>query len=93
MKKLTFLSLIAVAALTLASCSSLDSKISKYEKACKEGNVTEAAVIASEIDEKYKNDITEEQAQRILNASIECSSAAASSVGVEMPDSDMDIDF
>lgn len=93
MKKLTFLSLIAVGVLTLASCGSLDSKLSDYEKACHEGNVTKATIIANEIAEKYGDKMTEEQLLRMDNAAFECSKAAASSAGVEMPDMNVDIDM
>ena len=71
MKKI--LSLAAVAAFVFASCSSLDSKISDYESACKAGDQKKAAEILKDIDENYKEeDITEEQASKLSSAAMEC---------------------
>ena len=87
MKKIKVSVLIAVAAMAMMSCGSLDSKISKYEKACKEGDMVKAGKIASDISANYsESEMTEEQALRLLNATSECSKAQSSSMGIEMPD-------
>lgn len=56
----------------LASCNSIDSQISKYEKACVAGNFTKAAKIANKL-EKESDKITDEQAVKISEAAMKCS--------------------
>ena len=95
MKNIRIFAMVAIAAVVLASCSSLDSKISKYEKACKAGDVQKAAEIAADIEKNYKpSDFTQEQTKKLLEAGIECakntSSAAASALGSAMEEEDED---
>ena len=71
MKKI--LSLAAVAAFVFASCSSLDSKISDYESACKAGDLKKADEIAKDIVDNYKEeDLTKEQLSKLDRAEMEC---------------------
>lgn len=71
MKKLILL-LVTLIGILFLSCNSIDSQISRYEKACKAGDLEKASKIASNL-EKKSDKITDEQAMRILNASMNCS--------------------
>ena len=76
MKKLFFVALAS--AFLFVACSSVDSLISKYEKACEEGNAIEAAKIALEINDEIGGDetkLSKEQAERLEKASEKLSGA------------------
>ncbi len=71
MKKISFFALAIVASLTFTSCgNSTDAMIDKYEKALKNGNETEAMQIAAELDKRQEN-LSPEQAERIMEISFE----------------------
>ena len=68
MKRITLFVAALAMGLCLAACSSIDSKIADYEKACESGNLFKAASIAIDI-EKQKDKLTEEQLARYMAAS------------------------
>lgn len=68
MKK-TFLFLLTLIGILLVSCNSIDSQISKYEKACEEGDYAKATKIAAEIG-KHPKKLTPERTMRITNANM-----------------------
>lgn len=72
MKKLSFIALAIVASLTFTSCgNSAESLVSQYEKACKAGNTEKAMKIAEKMEKLDEDELTEEQALRIYNASLQ----------------------
>ena len=72
MKKLSFIALAIVASLTFTSCgNSAESLVSQYEKACKAGNTEKAMKIAEKMEKLDDDELTEEQALRIYNASLQ----------------------
>ena len=74
MKRMIIL-LAAFIGILFVSCnSSIDSLISKYEKACVAGDYTKAAKYAADL-EKKGDKITDEQAMKIAEASMNCSKA------------------
>jgi uncharacterized membrane protein YvbJ len=68
LKSILVISLLAF----LASCTSPESLLKKYEKACESGNKIQAAKLLEEMGEKYSNDAdwSEEQMERIEDATV-----------------------
>ena len=74
MKKMVFMAMVIIASLSLSSCvDSTERLIRQYEKACKSGNVEKVEKIAEKMGKLEEGDLTEEQAMRILEASLEFS--------------------
>lgn len=68
MKKLFF---GALCAMMLVGCSSRESMIKDYEKACNDGNAVKAIQIAADMEKKYdKGEFTDEEVARIAAASL-----------------------
>ena len=65
MKKLKFIAILACT-LIFASCSSTDSLINQYEKACKKGDAKKIYEIGMKLSEK---ELTNEQLLRIADIS------------------------
>ncbi len=67
--KLKHIVIVALVAL-LAACTNQESLLKDYEKACQKGNSLKAAKVLEQMEKKYPNDAdwTEEQQERILNA-------------------------
>lgn len=68
---------VLIAALMLA-CTNQESLLKDYEKACEKGDYIKAAKLVNKMQEKYPNDAdwTEEQQERLLEASIVLESKA-----------------
>ena len=68
--KLKYLAFVTLVAL-LAACTTPESLLKDYEKACENGNAVKAAKVLKEIEKKYPNDEdwTEEQQERLIEAS------------------------
>lgn len=54
----------------LVACTSKESLLSDYEKACKKGDAAKAEKIAIKLDEKYGSELTTQDQIRITNASL-----------------------
>jgi hypothetical protein len=80
--KLKHIAFVAVMML-LTACNNQESLLKDYEKACEKGNYAKAAKIMKQMEKKYPNeaDWTEEQQERILNATEVLSEKAAEKVG------------
>lgn len=73
MKNFKILALVAVAAVAMMSCGSLDSKISDLDKACRAGDLTKAQKISAEIASKYEaKDFSQAQVEKMAAAEAEC---------------------
>ncbi len=80
--KLKHIAFVAVMAL-LAACTNQESLLKDYEKACENGNYMKAAKVLEQMGKKYPNDEdwTEEQQERILDATTVLSTKTAEKVG------------
>lgn len=78
-KRIAFVALVAL----LAACTNQESLLKDYEKACENGNYMKAARILEEMEKKYPNDAdwTEEQQERIMEASVVLSTKTAEKAG------------
>lgn len=78
-KRIAFVALVAL----LAACTNQESLLKDYEKACENGNYMKAVRILEEMEKKYPNDAdwTEEQQERILEASAVLSTKTAEKAG------------
>lgn len=74
MKRMIILLTTFIGILFVSCNSSIDSLISKYEKACVAGDYTKAAKYAADL-EKKGDKITDEQAMKIAEAALNCSKA------------------
>lgn len=68
MKKLKFIAIMACS-LIFASCTSTDSLIDQYEKACKNNNIEKMVKIGEKLDKK---NLTEEQRLRVTEIALNC---------------------
>lgn len=68
LKHIAFVALVAL----LAACTNQESLLKDYEKACEKGNYLKAARVLEQMEKKYPNDAdwTEEQQERIMEASV-----------------------
>ena len=66
-----------------AACTNQESLLKDYEKACQNGEAIKATKILDQMQKKYPNDAdwTEEQQERILEASMTLNAKAAEKVG------------
>ena len=80
--KLKHIAFAAVMVL-LAACTTQESLLKDYEKACEKGNYMKAAKVLEQMEKKYPNDAdwTEEQQVRIMNATAVLSEKTAEKVG------------
>ena len=80
--KLKHFALVALVAL-FAACTNQESLIKDYEKACANGDYLKATRLVEEMEKKYPNDAdwTEEQQERIINASFVLTEKAAEKAG------------
>lgn len=69
MKKIKFVAAAFLMSFALVACNSTDSLIKKYEKACEKGDAVAAAKVAEKLS-KVEKELTDEQSERIDNASI-----------------------
>ena len=69
-----------------AACTNQESLLKDYEKACEKGEAIKAAQILSKMEKKYPNDAdwTEEQQERIMEASLVLSGKTAEKVSGAM---------
>lgn len=67
----------------LAACTNQESLLKDYEKACEQGNYLKATKVLSQMEKKYPNDEdwTEEQQERILEASLVLTEKMAEKAG------------
>lgn len=72
MKKIKSLLLMAVCALALSSCTSIDGKLDKLEKACKEKDRVKVAKICDDLKSNM-NDLTPEQEKRLTDIMLDYS--------------------
>lgn len=79
LKHIAFAALVAL----LAACTNQESLLKDYEKACEKGNAAKAAKVLKEMEKKYPNDEdwTEEQQERIMEASAVLSAKALEKAG------------
>ena len=72
MKKIKSLLLMAVCALALSACTSIDSKLDQLEKACQQKDQVKVAKICAELESKAK-DFTPEQEKRLAEIMLDYS--------------------
>ena len=79
LKHIAFVALVAL----LAACTNQESLLKDYEKACEKGNYLKAAKVLEQMEKKYPNDEdwTEEQQERIVEASVVLSQKTAEKAG------------
>ncbi|MBQ9440393.1 MAG: hypothetical protein IJU35_07400 [Paludibacteraceae bacterium] len=75
--------LLAMLVALFAACTNQESLLKDYEKACQNGESIKATQILVQMQKKYPNDAdwTEEQQERILEASMTLNAKAAEKVG------------
>lgn len=71
MRKLVLVLTGMVMCAFFAACTSIDSKLDSYEKACKDGDYAKVLELAGELD-KVKDKMTQEQIDRSLKISLNC---------------------
>lgn len=79
LKHLAFAALVAL----LAACTNQESLLKDYEKACEKGNYIQAAKVLKQMEKQYPNDEdwTDEQQERIMEASVVLSEKTAEKAG------------
>ena len=79
LKHIAFVALVAL----LAACTNQESLLRDYEKACEQGNSLKAAKALNQMEKKYPNkqDWTEDQQERILEASLVLTQKTAEKAG------------
>lgn len=73
----------AAVVVLLAACTNQESLLKDYEKACEKGNYLKAAKVLEKMEKKYPNDAdwTEEQQERIVEATAVLSEKTAEKAG------------
>lgn len=71
MRKLVLILTGMVMCAFFAACTSIDSKLDSYEKACKDGDYAKMIKIAGEL-KKVQDEMTAEQSERIMRISANC---------------------
>lgn len=79
LKHFAFVVLVAL----LTACTNQESLLKDYEKACEKGNAAKAAKVLKEMEKKYPNDEdwTEEQQERLMEASAELTQKSLEKAG------------
>jgi len=79
LKHILFVALVAL----LTACTNQESLLKDYEKACEKGNYIKAAKVLEQMEKKYPDDAdwTEEQQERIVEATAVLSQKTAEKAG------------
>lgn len=79
LKHVLFVALVAL----LTACTNQESLLKDYEKACENGNYIKAARVLEQMEKKYpdEDDWTEEQQERIVEATAVLSQKTAEKAG------------